>query len=379
MPEVLNIKIAKERAERVGLILDESTYKNKTTKMKLHDKDGYLYLLSLDCVTDKRTNGFEKVGKYNPYFVENINNFIKLNGGDAKLLTKHYVKSDEKIELQCNCGNTYTITVCHFLGEKKFVCNNCAFKNSSEKQIRNGYDESVKIVNNFGYEMIEYNKKNDIVIKDKDGYLFRTTLYSMQNMKNKYNVFSKKNEFTIKNMINYIKINNLEIDLVDKTDRIVETRKDKLEFSCKECGNPFKATWGQVAYKRKDGSIRSRCDACTMKQSNLEYTVEEYLKEKQLDYFKEYRFDDCRDKRTLPFDFYLYNNNCVIEVMGHQHYYKNDMFKQPLEDRQRVDKIKKDYCNKNNIKYVEIPSWKIQNNHEIKAYKEIINNILNQD
>ena len=170
MPEVLNLEIAKERALKVGLFLDEKEYKNKGTKMKFHDKDGYLYSLSLGCISGKRTNKFEAVGKYNPYFVENIENFIKLNSGNAKLLTRNYVKSNEKIKLQCSCGDTYEITVCHLLGEKKFICNKCVFKNGSEKLINDGYKESVRIANNFGCKIIEYNNKHNIVVLDEEGY-----------------------------------------------------------------------------------------------------------------------------------------------------------------------------------------------------------------
>ena len=374
----LTLEIAKERALRRGLILDSNEYINKDTKMKFHDFDGYLYSLTMDCVSDKRTKKFEPIGKYNPYFVENIENFIRINGGNAKLLTRCYVKSNEKIKLQCNCGNEYEITVCHLLGEKKFICNKCSDILRSTKQKIGNFDESKKIAHDFGYKIVEYEKRNNLVVMDKDGYLYPTTLYSMQKMKNICNKFSKNNKYTIQNMINYLKINNINIKLEDETNRKIEVRKDYIGFHCIDCGNIFYAQWGQVVYPRKNTALRHRCENCTNKQSNLEYIVEEYLKEKEINYIKEYRFDDCRNIKPLPFDFYLCDYNCVLEVQGHQHYYENDMFSQSLNERIRIDEIKKRYCKINSIGYIAIPSWKICNNHDKKSYKNIIDNILNQ-
>ena len=65
--------------------------------------------------------------------------------------------------------------------------------------------------------------------------------------------------------------------------------------------------------------------------------------------------------------------------MGDQHYYESDMFTQSLKERRRIDLIKKNYCIENNINYVEIPRWKITNNHSIKGYKILIDNILGQN
>ena len=142
----------------------------------------------------------------------------------------------------------------------------------------------------------------------------------------------------------------------------------------------FSATWGQVAYDNNlRATSRRRCKKCSKRQSNLEYIVEQYLIKKNIEYIKQYRFDDCRNKNPLPFDFYLPKYNTAIEVMGDQHYYESSMFEQSLEERRRIDLIKKNYCIKNNINYVEIPRWKITNKHSIKGYKILIDNILGQD
>ena len=111
----------------------------------------------------------------------------------------------------------------------------------------------------------------------------------------------------------------------------------------------------------------------------LERIVQKYLEDKNIEFEKQKRFNDCRNKRALPFDFYLPKYNCVIEVNGSQHYYENDWFSQSLCERQNIDNLKKQYCINNDIVFLELPFWYIKNNNHIKEkYKEEIDNIINQ-
>lgn len=377
------IEYAKEAYLNKGLILEDKEYINKRTKMNCHDLEGYKYKLSLDCVLDKRTKKFEPIGKFNPYFAENLDNFIKINNATCELLSRNYTKSGDKITIKCECGEKYLISVCHFLGEKKFTCNKCSFKKSNCEKLKNSEIVTFKTLKELGYELIDFENKHNIVVKDKDGYIFNTSIFNIMNEKftfDKFQRFNKFNKFTIHNMLNYIKLNEIKIEMVNKNPRQIEVKKDYIEWYCIDCGEIFMATWGQVVYDRNNKSTqRLRCEKCSKRQSNLEYTVEQYLIEKGIEYIKEYRFEDCKNKHTLPFDFYLQKYNTVCEVNGEQHYYENTMFEQSLKERQRIDKIKKDYCINNGINFVEIPVWKIVNKHKTKGYKILIDNILNQD
>lgn len=68
-------------------------------------------------------------------------------------------------------------------------------------------------------------------------------------------------------------------------------------------------------------------------------------------------FNDCKDKRPLPFDFYLPNYDCCIEYDGEQHYRSVDYFggEEGFKKRVEHDKIKTQYCADNNIKLLRIP------------------------
>lgn len=47
--------------------------------------------------------------------------------------------------------------------------------------------------------------------------------------------------------------------------------------------------------------------------------------------------------------------------------------------RLTIDKIKENYCKENNIGFLAISRWWIQNKHEVKRYKQEIDNIIGRD
>ena len=103
------------------------------------------------------------------------------------------------------------------------------------------------------------------------------------------------------------------------------------------------------------------CPHCNI--SKLEKKTEEILKNNNILFNKQYSFDDCRIKRTLPFDFYLPQWNIAIECDGKQHYlygcFGGDLLN--LMNIKYRDTIKTNYCQQNNIKLIRIPYWEINN------------------
>jgi len=108
------------------------------------------------------------------------------------------------------------------------------------------------------------------------------------------------------------------------------------------------------------------CPFCNISKGEDE--IEKYLIKNNIEYLREYKFDKCFNPKTnkkLPFDFYIYNYNLVIEYHGEQHYQKIGKYFESrgggLEGRQYRDKIKKDFCSKEKIKYIEIPYIEFNN------------------
>lgn len=376
MPKKLNIDEVKQRFLDKGLILDDSVYKNRNTKMNCHDKDGYKYYISLGCVCDERTNKFAITSKSNKWSIFNIQHFIDLNGGEAQVISDNYISEKNQIKIKCKCGKTYNTTWNRLLTIHKFTCTECginrrAYNQKIDKELI--FDKC----NQLGFDLLNKNDSDmnthNLIVCDKDGYKYKTTIYNLMKSK-KENFgdgsvrFSVKNPFQLENMRKYLSLNDFEVKLSDLVVQNFNARDEYVDFICKECKQPFKSTWSQTILNK-----RERCLDCVGRKSNLEYAVEEYLKQNNIEYIYQKRFDGCKNKRLLPFDFYLIDYNVIIEVQGSQHFYENDMFEQTLKERQEIDKIKKDFCITNNIGYLAIPFWHIENSD---LYKSEINNII---
>lgn len=96
------------------------------------------------------------------------------------------------------------------------------------------------------------------------------------------------------------------------------------------------------------------CKYC--KESKGELRITNYLDENSFDYIKEKLFDQCRNNRKLPFDFYLPKYNLLIEYDGKQHYESVKYFggENGLKLRQTNDNIKNEFAKANNINLLRI-------------------------
>lgn len=96
-----------------------------------------------------------------------------------------------------------------------------------------------------------------------------------------------------------------------------------------------------------------------------ERLISQFLDEHNVKYVPQYRFDDCKDKRQLPFDFYLPELHKAIEFDGRQHYESVDWAgkgdewaEEQLHIVQQHDAIKTQYCKDKNIPLLRIPYFK---------------------
>jgi hypothetical protein len=136
---------------------------------------------------------------------------------------------------------------------------------------------------------------------------------------------------------------NLNIYVIDK----YKNDKSKLLHKCKVCGCEWFA---------KPNDILRGCGCPKCNQSHGEQAVQQWLEKHQIIFTPQHRFNDCRDKYPLPFDFYLPQHNICIEYNGKQHYEPVDYFggQDAFEVRQYHDQIKQYYCQKNNISLIII-------------------------
>jgi len=119
-----------------------------------------------------------------------------------------------------------------------------------------------------------------------------------------------------------------------------------------------------------------RCPQCI--KSKGELFVQRYLEINKIEYVSQYGFNNCKDKRQLPFDFAIIQDDKIklIEFDGLQHFNKGNFWG---DDSQRElitihDNIKTNYCFKNDIPLLRIPYWWIRNDRAIKELDKFILN-----
>lgn len=93
-----------------------------------------------------------------------------------------------------------------------------------------------------------------------------------------------------------------------------------------------------------------------IKESKGITTIVDYLKNNNIEYVREYYYDDCKNINYLRFDFFLPKINTLIEYDGRQHFESVSIFggDEALKITQNNDKIKNEYCKKNRIPLLRI-------------------------
>jgi len=92
---------------------------------------------------------------------------------------------------------------------------------------------------------------------------------------------------------------------------------------------------------------------------NMGLIPKECISSRNCDY-REKTFEDCTNRgseracKKLRFDFYLPEQNTLIEYDGEPHFVKRGKYGDKFEERQQNDMIKNQYCKDNNIKLIRI-------------------------
>jgi hypothetical protein len=115
------------------------------------------------------------------------------------------------------------------------------------------------------------------------------------------------------------------------------------------CQNHGKFEQSTANHKSKRG-----CPICS--ESIGESEIRNLLTNNKIKFVKWKRFSDCKDKKPLPFDFYLLDYNTCIEFNGEQHYRPIEWFGgiDGFKKQEKRDKIKMEYCKNNNIPLIII-------------------------
>lgn len=351
MPKKLNYDYIYNFFQEHRCKLLETEYINSQTKMKYICQCGNESYISF--------NSFQQ-GKRclycNKYSYEEVKQYFADN--DCELLEDCYINNYTKMKYRCKCGNIAYIDFEYFKRGQR--CNVCKSQRLSESK-RLPYDYVNQVFFDNGYILLDDNYINSHTKIKCIHIKCNSVVYGTYGTVSSGGEICKKcgNEKTaiklrhnVDYIYNYFKNYGYEVEASNYINN-----ETKLKYVCDQ---------GHQGYMHfnnfKNGK---RCPLCS--ESHGEKVITECLVKDNINYEREFRINDCRNKRSLPFDFAIfdeYNNlQCLIEYDGQQHFMPMDYFggEDALQYTQQNDYIKTNYCKENNIPLLRIPYWDFDN------------------
>lgn len=324
---------------------------------------------------DKQNKWYESIEKY-------------CYDNNYRLITKKQdlVNNQSEVRFICNLHGECVSKVTNILQGKR--CYKCGRQIALQKRWKGNllqrqddyYNKLVKKSNDNGYILLS----SKDVIKDNVTIIeYSCPIHGTQKMRIANYLNGRKcPKCRLDRASEKYKLNIDEVDkriselggkLLNKEDYLNQDIKN-LKIVCSECGEVFITSLKR--YLCHGGQV---CSKCANLESKGERKIRHYLENNNIAFEQEKWFCDCRDKKPLPFDFYLPNYNVCIEYDGEQHYkdrgYKTGLFSDSLEYTRKHDKIKSKYCSENNIKLIRIPYWEFNNISKLlekQLHKDIV-------
>ena len=144
-----------------------------------------------------------------------------------------------------------------------------------------------------------------------------------------------------------------------------KSSKDKVLIICDKHGHFYQQPAIHIA--------GSGCPNCFSSQGEL--AIKNFLENLKICFEQEFRFQQCRNSRSLPFDFAIKLNDNIlglIEYHGEQHYRSVDYWHGSYEKTKFRDDIKNNFCMSNNIPLLIIPY------HQKNNIESLVNNFINK-
>lgn len=280
-----------------------------------------------------------------------------------------YTLSRNKVKIRHEkCGNEYLVKANNFMNGKRCPkCNNKRKYNSRkdiEERLANKYNNNLKLIGDYHSTTTKTTFK--CIIHNE--YIETTPKVALSNNKN---ICSKcKGEY----------IRNIQLsDITYVKDKIKETHggnisllgdykgvHSKSEFICNNCGVMF--------YSETNSVLKgSGCPKCKLSRGERE--ISKILDRMGIEYEQQKTFDSCRNKRKLPFDFYLKGYNTLIEYDGLQHEKPIEYFggEYSYNNQIKRDKIKNEFAKNNNYNLI-----RIKYTENIKNIEKIIQSHLSK-
>ena len=268
--------------------------------------------------------------------------------GDTYTVLGTYTRSKDKILMGHNdCGTEWWITPNNFKkGKRCPTCsNNYKSTKEFEAEVKKLHKGNIKVLGeytNCGESIELYCRKHETPYSSRPTDVLRGRTQCPKCKANKISLAQRKTEELFKSELEAKHGGNLTSE-----SKYVNTHT-KVTFRCKKCKKSFEAEPNSVL--RLSG-----CPNCI--EYKGETYISEYLNKNSIAYETQKTFPGCKHKRNLPFDFYLPQENLLIEYDGRQHLEPIEFFGGVASFEQQVirDNIKNDYAKHNSIRLIRIP------------------------
>lgn len=312
----------------------------------------------------------------NPYSIENIKHYIEINNLPVELISENYNGTFSKMKFKYFCCNKIVEISWHsFKKLKQYKCYECYYKTEHSKDKMLSKSKVLNEFNKNGYILLEEykNANKSILCKNQEGYIGVLSYSNMMIGKSPY-YFKKGNPYTINNIKQFLLNNNAEYEILSND---FNGYHNDIKWKCKICGNEFYTSWGNISSRIKNNHLKY-CNNCRPK-SYIESLTNDYLNNNNIEHIQQYIFEDCKNQRNLPFDFYIPNKNICIEVDGEQHFKpitfggisKEKSFEN-FDNQIKRDNIKTKFCKDNNIKLIRLSYKDFENNNYINKLNQLL-------
>lgn len=280
--------------------------------------------------------------------------------GDEYSVLSSYTRSTNKIKMKHNkCGYIWQVQASSFLQGNR--CPKC--KGGVRKSPEKFREEFNHLVGDEYTLLSSYvNSKTKVKVKhNKCGHVYGVNPSSFLAGRRCPKCFGKFRKTTQQFKDEVYSLVGNEYTVLSE----YKSNKKKVIFKHNLCDKTFSMLPTDFIY------AGHRCKWCFQHgSSHGNYWVAKALDQLHIKYIREYKFDDCKAKRKLPFDFYLPNMNMCIEYDGKQHY---DMAsKYYSEEEHEHDLIKDAYCKRKHITLVRLPERKYDSYKEVLDYLSTI-------
>lgn len=294
----------------------------------------------------------------------------------VELLSDEY--SYKKLHFKCGCGNEFYRPFSNvLLGQN--TCLECSQKrldDLNKKRRIDSFNELIQYIKNNlnGFELLSQfedykNNKTKLTMKCKCGNIFHPTALNIKSGKStKCMVCSMKDRGKNKRK----PIEDIKLFVEKENYKFIKREiRDTQSWIMVQCPNSkHKSYW--VSWRNFISG--NRCPICNL--SKGEEKVKHFLDKYNLNYKREFSIKGLKgiNNRLLRFDFCVTINNeiTLIEYDGEQHY-KPKFGEYEFNRTVQNDKLKDEYCNKNNINLIRISYLEFDNIENI-----LLNKLINQ-